>query len=316
MRAGCRRASARTSLTRQSRSPGAQAGPTAAATTSRRCRRSPSTPTRRATSTTPSASRARAPGTAPTCTSPTCRTSCDDDGAIEREARRRTSSLYLPLFAEPMLPAGLSSDLCQSRPAAAAQVPHRRVRLCRRRAAQRSAVLPLAHQQRPPAHLRVRRRAHRRGGGRVGRRGIADPPRDVPDATTAATIELHARLRLAHDWPGVLRRRRQRAARSRSGSFEPEYAFDQAGALTGAVARPETPSHALVEEFMLAANEAVAESPAAQEGAHAVPRARAARARPACASCSTRSRSSACRRRRSRPARPSRRRSSPRRSGA
>ena len=49
------------------------------------------------------------------------------------------------------------------------------------------------------------------------------------------------------------------AARSRIGSFEPEYAFDHAGALSGAAARPETPSHALVEEFMLAANEAVAE---------------------------------------------------------
>src|SRR5665647_1076937 len=36
----------------------------------------------------------------------------DDDGAIERAARRRTSSAYLPLFAEPMLPGALSSDLC------------------------------------------------------------------------------------------------------------------------------------------------------------------------------------------------------------
>ena len=32
--------------------------------------------------------------------------------ALEREARRRTSSVYLPLFAEPMLPGALSSDLC------------------------------------------------------------------------------------------------------------------------------------------------------------------------------------------------------------
>ena len=30
----------------------------------------------------------------------------DDDGEIEREARRRTSSLYLPLFAEPERPGG------------------------------------------------------------------------------------------------------------------------------------------------------------------------------------------------------------------
>ena len=36
----------------------------------------------------------------------------DDDGAIEEEARKRTSSLYLPLFAEPMLPPALSSGVC------------------------------------------------------------------------------------------------------------------------------------------------------------------------------------------------------------
>jgi ribonuclease R len=57
----------------------------------------------------------------------------------------------------------------------------------------------------------------------------------------------------------VLRRRRQARGALTIGSFEPEYAFDHAGALAGAAARPETPSHALVEEFMLAANEAVAE---------------------------------------------------------
>jgi len=57
----------------------------------------------------------------------------------------------------------------------------------------------------------------------------------------------------------VLRRRRHARGALVLGSFEPEYAFDHAGELSGAVARPETPSHALVEEFMLAANEAVAE---------------------------------------------------------
>ena len=40
----------------------------------------------------------------------------DVGGAIDLEARRRTSSLYLPLWAEPMLPAALSSDLCSLRP--------------------------------------------------------------------------------------------------------------------------------------------------------------------------------------------------------
>ena len=70
---------------------------------------------------------------------------------------------------------------------------------------------------------------------------------------------LRAELLLAAELAGVLRRRRLARGALTIGSFEPEYAFDHAGALSGAAARPETPSHALVEEFMLAANEAVAE---------------------------------------------------------
>ena len=70
---------------------------------------------------------------------------------------------------------------------------------------------------------------------------------------------LREQLLLAAELAGVLRRRRLARGALTIGSFEPEYAFDHAGALSGAAARPETPSHALVEEFMLAANEAVAE---------------------------------------------------------
>ena len=70
--------------------------------------------------------------------------------------------------------------------------------------------------------------------------------------------ELAARLLLAWELAGVLRRRRFARGALQIGSFEPEYRFDAAGELIGAVARPESPSHSLVEEFMLAANEAVA----------------------------------------------------------
>ena len=183
----------------------------------------------------------------------------DDDGAIEREARRRTSSLYLPLFAEPMLPAGLSSDLCSLVP--------RQPRKCL------TVEFAFAADGRRTAvqfYRSLISSDHRLTYGFVdgligGEEGApsggapAEPPRDVPDATTTADDELLARLRLAHELAGVLRRRRQDRGALTLGSFEPEYAFDQAGALAGAVARPETPSHALVEEFMLAANEAVAE---------------------------------------------------------
>ncbi|NLE22601.1 MAG: RNB domain-containing ribonuclease [Actinobacteria bacterium] len=214
----------------------------------------------------------------------------DDDGEIEREARRRTSSLYLPLFAEPMLPAALSSDLCSLVP--------RRPRKCvtveftfdaegRRTGTQyyrslissdhrltygfadtvigpagvaagegtadpagaAAALVPLADPKAAVAALP--------GAQLVAAR--PEPPRDVPDATVEADEELRAQLLLAAELAGVLRRRRLARGALTIGSFEPEYAFDHAGALSGAAARPETPSHALVEEFMLAANEAVAE---------------------------------------------------------
>ncbi len=114
----------------------------------------------------------------------------DEDGALEAAARERTSSVYLPLFAEPMLPPALSSDLCSLVPRAGAQVRDRRVHLRRRRPSQRGAVLPFADPQRPPAHLRLRRHAARsgerwgrrvrRGGSRSRRRRRCPTPRRRP----------------------------------------------------------------------------------------------------------------------------------------
>jgi ribonuclease R len=214
----------------------------------------------------------------------------DDDGEIEREARRRTSSLYLPLFAEPMLPAALSSDLCSLVP--------RQPRKCvtveftfdaqgRRTSTQYyRALISSDHRLTygfadtvigpagvaaadgaadtdaaaddgpqpadPKAAVAALPGAHLVAGR-------PEPPRDVPDATMEADDALREQLLLAAELAGVLRRRRLARGALTIGSFEPEYAFDHAGALSGAAARPETPSHALVEEFMLAANEAVAE---------------------------------------------------------
>ncbi len=198
----------------------------------------------------------------------------DVDGAIEAEARRRTSSVYLPLFAEPMLPAALSSDLCSLVP--------RRPRKCltvefafaadgRRTGAQfyRSLICsdhrltygvvdgiigeaaPAAPGHAPAAAAPDA--AAVREATAVGETTLA------PDATVAPDDELAARLLLANELAGVLRRRRQARGALTLSSFEPEYAFERSGLLAGAAARPETASHALVEEFMLAANEAVAE---------------------------------------------------------
>jgi len=207
----------------------------------------------------------------------------DVGAAIDQEARRRTSSLYLPVFAEPMLPAALSSDLCSLVP--------RQSRKCvtvefvfdaggRRTAVQfyrslissdhrltygfadtiigpavgeAGAAAPGERTSDPKAALAGL------AGTKDAAAGAPAPPRDVPDATTEADASLREQLLLAAELAGVLRRRRLARGALTIGSFEPEFAFDHAGALSGAAARPETPSHALVEEFMLAANEAVAE---------------------------------------------------------
>jgi ribonuclease R len=213
----------------------------------------------------------------------------DDDGEIEREARRRTSSLYLPLFAEPMLPAALSSGLCSLVP--------RQPRKCvtveftcdadgRRTSTQyyRSLISSdhrltygFADTVIGPAGVAAAGGTAEPAAAAAAAEPLADPkaavaalpgahlvadrepPRDVPDATMEADDALREQLLRAAELAGVLRRRRLARGALTIGSFEPEYAFDHAGALSGAAARPETPSHALVEEFMLAANEAVAE---------------------------------------------------------
>lgn len=203
----------------------------------------------------------------------------DEDGEIEREARHRTSSVYLPLFAVPMLPAALSSDVCSLVP----RQPRKclTVEFCfaadgRRLTTQfyRSLISSDHRLTYGIVDTVITEKAGQSAGaladfGAAAAAGGAstpasataavERPHDVPDATTRPDAELIATLRLAAELAGVLRRRRQARGALTLGSFEPEYVFDQAGNVTGATARPETPSHALVEEFMLAANEAVAE---------------------------------------------------------
>ena len=202
----------------------------------------------------------------------------DDDGAIEREARRRTSSVYLPLFAEPMLPAALSSDLCSLVP----RQPRKcvTVEFVFDAAGRRTArpVLPLADQQRPPPHLRLRRHGDRTGGRRPHPPPASKaPPRAIPKRrprwrrrapsrrAPCPTRPRRPTRRCASSccWPpsspGCCAAGASPAARSPSARSSRSTPSTTRAALSGAAARPETPSHALVEEFMLAANEAVAE---------------------------------------------------------
>jgi ribonuclease R len=162
----------------------------------------------------------------------------DADGAIDDEARRRTASLYLPLWAEPMLPPTLSADVCSLRPG--------QERKCI------TAEFTFAADGTRTSvqfYRSLIKSDHRLTYGLVD---------EVLAGADQQSDELAARLLLAWELAGVLRRRRLARGALQIGSFEPEYRFDAAGQLIGAEARPESPSHSLVEEFMLAANEAVA----------------------------------------------------------
>ena len=230
----------------------------------------------------------------------------DDDGEIEREARRRTSSLYLPLFAEPMLPAALSSDLCSLVP--------RQPRKCltveftfdaqgRRTATQyyrslissdhrltygfadtvigpaavelaggedaagaEAAAVPLAD---PKAAVAALPGAHLVAGR-------PEPPRDVPDATMQADDALRAaaaagrRARRGAAPPAPRpRRAHHRLVRARV-RVRPRGRAERRGRAPGdALARAGRGVHARRQR-------GGGRVPAAQEGAHALPRARAA----------------------------------------
>ena len=154
-----------------------------------------------------------------------------DGGAIDREASRRATSVYLPGRVDPMLPERLSSDLCSLLPgrdrwAVTVEVggdgrfrAFRSIVRSDHRLTYEEAELLLATGEGPPELVAALRRldqlARDRGSARLARGGVAvDAPERAFRIESGAVVEGHSR---------------------RSG-----------------------PAHALVEELMLAANEAVA----------------------------------------------------------
>ena len=163
------------------------------------------------------------------------------DGAIDAEARRRTASLYLPLWAEPMLPGELSSGVCSLVEGEA------------RRTVTVESTFDAAGRRTSVAFYRSTIVSDRRlTYGAVDRVLAGRVPPGIDQA-------LGGHLLLAAELAGKLRAARFGRGALQIGSFEPEYRFDARGELVGAAERLESPSHSLVEEFMLAANEAVAQ---------------------------------------------------------
>jgi len=156
---------------------------------------------------------------------------------VDREARRRATSVYVPGAVEPMLPHALSSDACSLMPgvertAVTVELDLRGARVVRA-AFYRSLI-------RSDARLDYERVDRVFAGTETAQEPWGRPLQDAR-AVAAALAD----------------------ARERSGALvvdseEPEFTFDERGNVLEILARSQTESHRLIEHLMIAANEAVA----------------------------------------------------------
>lgn len=164
-------------------------------------------------------------------------------GALDREARNRGTSVYLPQRVLPMFPEVISNGL--------ASLQQGRVRFVK------SAFLDLTPAgQRADARfaevaIRVRRRLT------YGQ--LAAVLNDPEAHERRLGGELVAMLLRMRDLAMILRQRRKRRGALELDMPETELEYDTQGRVSGAHFRSHDVSHQVIEEFMLAANEAVAE---------------------------------------------------------
>ena len=156
---------------------------------------------------------------------------------VDREARRRATSVYVPGAVEPMLPHSLSSDACSL-------VPGR----------DRAAVTVELELH----GARVARAAFYRSLIRSDARLDYERVDRIFAGSESAAEPWGAPLRAARDAAAALQDVRERNGALVVDSEEPEFEFDERGHVICILARAQTESHRLIEHLMIAANEAVA----------------------------------------------------------
>ena len=157
---------------------------------------------------------------------------------IDREARRRSTSVYVPGAVEPMLPEALSNDACSLMPGLDRPVVTIELEL-------RGASVVRAAFYRSVIRSDVRLDYERVDRIFAAREPAAEPWR----LSLSAAREAAAALQDARERSGALV----------VDSEEPEFLFDGDGNVSEIRGRVQTESHRLIEHLMIAANEAVAE---------------------------------------------------------
>jgi ribonuclease R len=157
--------------------------------------------------------------------------------AIDQEARRRATSVYVPGIVEPMLPHALSSDACSL------------VAGAERLAVTAELVLRGAKVESASFYRSLIRSDMRLDYEQVDRIFAGSSPVPEPwGAPLAAARLAAAELQAARESSGALV----------IDSEEPEFSFDDHGNVSSIQPRAQTESHRLIEHLMIAANEAVA----------------------------------------------------------
>ncbi|MCL1939385.1 MAG: ribonuclease R [Desulfovibrionaceae bacterium] len=171
------------------------------------------------------------------------------DTPLDAEARQRGNSYYFPLSVEPMLPEALSNGLCSLKP----DVPRLAVVADMRFSA--SGVRRNAEFY--PAVIQSRARLTY---GQVQRGLLLCEKEEAQNLAPVLPM-----LREAETLARALLERRQERGTLDFDLPEVAYLFNEQGELSGLAARERHFGHRMIEEFMIAANEAVAEFLQARE---------------------------------------------------
>jgi ribonuclease R len=156
---------------------------------------------------------------------------------LDREARRRATSTYVPGAVEPMLPHALSSEACSLMPGVDRLAVTVEMELHGATVARAVFYRSLIRSDERLDYERVDRIF-------AGSESAAEPWGEPLRAARAVAAELQAK--------------RERGGALVVDSEEPEFSFDEHGNVAAIVARAQTESHRLIEHLMIAANEAVA----------------------------------------------------------
>jgi ribonuclease R len=156
---------------------------------------------------------------------------------VDREARRRATSVYVPGTVEPMLPAALSNDKCSLVPGADRLAVSVEIELAGARVVRAAFMRSLIRSDERLDYERVDRVF---AGAEAAREPWASP------------------LALAREAAQALGEQRMRRGGLELAGSEPEFSFDGSGRVRSVRVPEQTESHRLIEHLMIAANEQVA----------------------------------------------------------